>query len=346
MGTERLTRLLSVIVGGVIVTTSGGCGGNSASPTPTQAAALATSDAHERAAALLLGATTSPSAEARANATEGLSRTPARLKGVIDRLLQDENLGVRAVAAMVVGRARMSEQAGAVRPLVEDPSPFVRMAALYALRRCGENVDLSPMAVFLQDPSPRVRAQAAFLLGELGDKSALPMIREAARDAMTRAAPAEVRLMMLQIAEARVKLGDETALHEIRAALYPARPEDFEATALAAQIIGQVNDRAAIDQLVVLTARWNERKQRMPAEVRLAAAGSLARLGLPRGAFIADQFARDDEPALRAQAASVYGMTGLASNLGPLEALMGDSNELVRIAAAAGVLRMTAREGQ
>jgi hypothetical protein len=43
-------------------------------------------------------------------------------------------------------------------------------------------------------------------------------------------------MMELQISEARVKLGDEEALIDIRAALFPARSEDLEATALAAQI--------------------------------------------------------------------------------------------------------------
>lgn len=299
----------------------------------------------EEAVAILIRATESPLPEARANALEGLSRTPARLRTILPRTLADENLGVRSVSAMVIGRSILKEHAASVHPLLGDPSPFVRMAAIFALMRCGESVDPTPLARFLMDDSPKVRAQSAFILGELGDKSALPMLRDASRDAMSRAFPSDVKLMHLQIAEARVKLGDETSIHEIRAALYPSRAEDLEATALAAQIIGQVNDRAGIDQLIYLTARLNERKQYMPAEVRLAAAGSLARLGLPRGSFLANEYAGDPTPALRAQAAFVYGATGQPGNLEPLAILMADPIELVRISAAAAVIKIADRMG-
>ena len=60
--------------------------------------------------------------------------------------------------------------------------------------------------------------------------------------------------MELQIAQARVRLGDEEAIHSIRAALFPARSEDLEATALAAQLTGELNDRASARELVML--RW------------------------------------------------------------------------------------------
>lgn len=310
---------------------------------PPPKTALEITDLRERAVALLLKETSSAAPEARANSVEALGRTPGRLKKVLARMLGDENLGVRAVAAMVVGRAKMQDQASLVRPLLSDASPFVRMSAIYALVRCGEPVDPTPMAGFLMNDSPRVRAQAAFLLGEIGDATALPMVKDASRDAMTRASPPEVRLMQLQMAEARVKLGEEPAIHEIRAALYPARPEALEATALAAQIIGQVNDRAGIDQLIYLTAKWDPKKQPMPGEVRLAAAGSLARLGITRGTFLANEYSKDKSASLRAQAAHVYGMTGQEANLSVLETMMGDPSELVRVSAAAAVLRLTDR---
>src|SRR5690606_25134635 len=127
----------------------------------------------------------------------------------------------------------------AVRPLVRDESPMARLAAVYALHRCGDtspDADLTPLGAALWDESPRVRAHAAFILGEIGDPSAIPMLRDSLRAPANRVSRSEVRLTQLQIAEARIKLGDEEPLHEVRAALYPSRPDDLEATALAAQI--------------------------------------------------------------------------------------------------------------
>lgn len=313
---------------------------------PRQAAAapadpVALSALREEAVELLLTAARDGTPEQRANAIEGLLSAPQRLAGVIDARLADENLGVRAVAAMAVGRAKLAASQDAVRPLLADPSPQVRASAIFALQRLDADVDPSPLAGMLASPVPQVRAHTAFILGELGNRSALAMLREAAADQMPRADQAAVRLMQLQMAEAMVKLGDEAAVQEIRAALYPQRPEDFEATALSAQIIGQVKDRGTLGQLVYLTAYKDREGNRMPAEVRLAAAASLAKLGNPRGSFLADELVRDPAGPVRAQAALVYGETGQTKNLPALEQLLRDPQPLVRVAAAAAILRIT-----
>ena len=78
----------------------------------------------------------------------------------------------------------------------------------------------------------------------------------------------------------------------------------------------------------------------MPAEVRLAAAGALAKLGNPRGGFIADEFARSDQPTLRAQSALVYGETGRFEHLPALSVLVNDTNRLVQISAATAILKI------
>jgi HEAT repeat protein len=78
----------------------------------------------------------------------------------------------------------------------------------------------------------------------------------------------------------------------------------------------------------------------MPAEVRLAAAGSLAELGLDKGTFIADEYAGNSMPAIRAQAAHVYGLIGRPENLSKLQKMMTDRAAIVRIAAAGAVLKI------
>ncbi len=298
-------------------------------------------DLRQEAVVLLEAATQSEHAAIRANAFEALENDPARLAGVIGAGLRDENLGVRAVAAMAVGRVRLIGSIRDVEPLLHDPSSRVRASAMYALSACGREVDLTPLASMLQDDNPLVRAQAALVLGLLGEETALRMLQETARDPMPRASVAEYRLLQLQLAEARARLGDTDALHEIRAALYPSRPEDLEATALAAMIIGEIEDRGAIDQLVLLTARQDERGGLMPPEVRLAAAGSLAELGLRRGGFIGLEYARHARATVRAQAAYVLGRIGSPEGLPALADLLGDRSGQVRVSAAAAILMIT-----
>jgi HEAT repeat protein len=308
---------------------------------PEPLTAIETSTLREEAMLQLEAFTTSPSAELRTNSVEALSGIPSRVERAAAAGLEDPNQAVRFASAMVVGYDRISDLAGAVRPLLEDASPSVRAAAIFALVRCGARVDRSPLAVtLLDDPSPGHRANAAFVLGELGDPSALPMLREAVAAQMRTATEAEARLLRLQIAEAMIKLGDDSQLEAVRAALYPSRPDELEATALAVQVIGEVGDQAAVDQLIYLTA-YREKGQMMPAEVRLAAAASLAKLGRPQGSPIAMEYVADERAVIRAQSAFVLGQTGRRENLRTLREMMGDESEIVRLTASGAVLDIT-----
>jgi HEAT repeat protein len=290
-----------------------------------------------------------PDPRVRANALEALAQVPARAHPALARGLEDPSLPVRVVALMGVGLSRERSLAPRAREMLESPHEEIRASAIYALMRCGEEVDPTPLApMLLGHPSPRVRAHIAFILGELGDPSAMGLLRAAARDPMPRAGQSQVALLRLQVAEAMIKLGDDSQLQTVRAALYPSRPEELEATALAVQIIGQVQDRGAVDQLIYLAAYRNERGEPMPAEVRLGAAGALARMEMPQGTVLARDFLESPAPALRAQAGYVLGQSGQARSLEPLARLMDDPEALVQVSASAGVVRTTeliARKG-
>lgn len=302
------------------------------------------SELRERAIDTLTNAVQSPIPQMRANAIEGMLLAPTRLESLVALGLKDENLGVRSVAAMCVGRAKLRTLGPAVGPLLSDGSGFVRLSANYALMRLGEPADPNAISsALLSDPSPRVRAHAAYVIGELGNKSATGMLRQALLEKMPLASAEETRLMQLQVAEALIKLGDTAQVQTVRAALYPSRPQELEAAALAVQIIGEVKDRGAIDQLIYLDAYVDETGQRMPAEVRLALASALAKMGLKEGSFIAQEFKDSDMPAIRAQVASVFGETGQTANLEPLAVLLDDPEGNVRVAAAAAILKITSR---
>jgi len=301
---------------------------------------LARSQVRERAMRVLLDATASDLPQMRANAIEALSLSPARVESVARLGLLDENIGVRYVAAMTIGELRLRDSKDLLKPLLRDEDPVVQAAAIYAISRCGGEIDPTPIAKLLHSDRIRDRAQGVFILGEMGNASAIPMLKSAAADRMSMASLSQVRLLRLQVAEALVKLGDETGVETLRAALFPARPEDLEATALAVQIIGEIQDLRSLDQLIYLADEDGD--DRLPAEVRLGAAASAAKLGERGGAFIALEYWRDQIPAIRAQSAHVFGLIGGNENLAILDTMMAqDSNDLVRVAAAAGALRVT-----
>lgn len=320
-------------------------GTRAAAPKPVStddfASPVVRSALREQAIETILAGARSVDPSIRANAAEAALLAPARLDSIVAAALKDDNLGVRAVGAVAVGKAKLKPLAPALWPLLSDSSPYVSSAAIFGLRRCGEEVDPTPLSNILHhDPSTKVRSHAAYLLGELGDRSAVPMLRAAAKKPMPRASDTDRRLMELQIAEALVKLGDEQQIMAIRAALYPSSVEALEATALAVQIIGSLKDQGAADQLIYLSAKTDEAGNLMPAEIRLGIAGSLALIGNRRGDFIAQEYWNHDNPVLRAQAAYVFGAIATTESLGYLKwYITTDPSEQVRLAAAAGVLR-------
>lgn len=348
---KRACSCLAAVAGSLASLGLASCGDRSASTGPSTTTeprpvvtAVGRSEIREKAIEVLTEAVQSQLPQMRANAIEGMLQAPTRLEPLVALGLKDENLGVRSVAAMCVGRAKLRSLASSVAPLLTDESGFVRLSANYALMRMGEPAAPNMLAeALLSDPSPRVRSHAAYVLGELGNKSATAMLRQALLEKMPLASAEEMRLMHLQIAEALVKLGDTAQVQTIRAALYPSRPQELEAAALAVQIIGEVRDRGAIDQLIYLDAYRDETGQRMPAEVRLALASAMAKMGRREGSFIADEFKDNNIPAIRAQAASVYGETGQPDNLPTLAAMLDDQEGNVRVAAAAAVLKITSR---
>ncbi len=296
----------------------------------------------EQAIERLQGFTSDENAMVRAHAIEALVDTPGRLAGIVPIALQDENEGVRSVAAMAVGKARTCDLVPLVEPLVHDPSPFVQVSAIYAQAACGDERHVERLASFLlRHPQTRVRAHAAFVLGELGNPSATGLLRQAAAVRIPTASDAEHRLLQLQIAEALAKLGDMRQVEMLHAALFVSRAEDLEGTALAAQILGEILSRNSIPDLVNLVAYRDEGGNRMPAEVRLSAGISLAKMGRQDAFTIAQEYLGSENPLIRSQCAVLLGETRADEAITLLEGLMDDPNPLVRVAACAGVLRAT-----
>ena len=315
----------------------------------------------EKALAMLADMARSDSALLRANAIEGLQPVPTRCEPLVRAALVDENVGVRYVAAMTVGRLKLGGTAPMVRPLLNDPDPSVRAAAIYALTLNGVKVDQTELSSILMEGSMRARSNVAYILGQIGNSSAVALLRDSVRQPGASESTTAARLFRLQAAEAMVDLGDATARRAIDAALYPSSPDDLETSVLAAQIIGELKDnksaQESVTQLrtIVLTpvegtlVPADPRKGQFfyPKELRLAATGSLNKIGFPGGWWVGDMYANDVDPAVRAQAATVLSQTALKVNESPtleiLDRMMADESSLVRVTSAAAVVSMLER---
>ncbi len=318
----------------------GGSGGPvDAGPTP---GAIELSQAREGAIEQLEGLARHADPVIRGNAIEALLEAPGRAATWLEQGLSDQSPGVRAVALGGIaetGRADLAEQA---KPLLRDRSPFVRLNAAYALAANGDDSGSQEIVrALMQTEEPRLRAQAAFVLGELGNRSAVPLLRDAASRPMPLAPDGQVRLMSLQMSEAMVKLGDSEQVQPIRAALYPASAQELEATALAARILGEVGDHASETQLAFLTARLDDGGNMLPPEVRLSAVYALAQLGKTQGDTIALAYLDDPRASIRGLSAIALGEIGKTQHLDSIRPLLADPDPSVRVHAAAAVVRLT-----
>jgi len=218
----------------------------------------------------------------------------------------------------------------------------------------------------LESPEPSQRGNAAMLLGLAGNRSAIPMLSVLGRQALpATVSPVRGVIVRIQVAEALVRLGDESGLSMIRGGLYSSYDE---VRVLAAAMIGRLCDDRMEEALFGII----DDKRESTIELRLAAIEALARLErnlivvketLDR-ADLAVSVANGGAPALRAQAAQALGalerarQRGLASlhglqstppqNIGQrfeqtgtaaaLLQLLADESEQVRLAAAAAIL--------
>jgi len=306
-------------------------GGPRAAGSPARAAALG-NDAEE----ILRKAARSDWAALRAHALEASARKPSLLKELAPRGLADENRGVRFVACMAIAEAREQSLADLVQPLVADESGSVRAAALLALSRCGRTVDLTPLSQLVESKDPEIRANTYLVLGELGNATAIPLIVESLGRGFTLLNPIRARLVDLAAAEALVKLGQESEVEPIRAALF-APPEQAELSIVACDALGRLRDERSRDMLErIVTVDGPGRRA---PELRLAAAKALVEIGVRNDLAIAicREYAADADPRIRAQVASVLAVVPTEESAKMLATLVLDSDPTVKVSAAGGM---------
>ncbi len=273
MPNTRRLRLLSPVALLVLLLASAASRAQESQPPMTRASILRS--VQDVAVQRVIQASRSDEAGQRANAIEAMLPFPDRAIPLAQAGLTDGNEGVRYVALVALGRLEEKDLAGAAAKIAADADQplVVRGAAAFAAHKGGAPVDMSPLIDMLFGRTMQTRGNAANLLGWQGERSAIPMLREAAREPLSRATPAQQRLIALQIAEALVRLGEDKEIEPIQAGLFSKSPEVM---LLAAELSGRLDNRNAKTRLVNIQ---RGESADYPIEVRLAAATALARIG-------------------------------------------------------------------
>ncbi|MEM9345307.1 MAG: HEAT repeat domain-containing protein [Planctomycetota bacterium] len=322
--------------------------------------------------AIVEAAGTSENSRARLAALEAAEYAPDAAFDLARNGMSDENPAVRFGALVTVGKLKLQSLSDAAMDLTRDKNESVRAAALFAAVQCGRDVNLSPLAGMLADGSSGARANAAMLIGHLGDPQAIDMLRDMAAKPMTRVSPARRTWVRLQFAEAMIRLDpdDDKVLGTIRASVYSNLDD---ARVLAIQILGEVGDRSVMGGLAHIIKRDN------PIQVKIAAAQSLVQMGDDQAATLLFNATRYDDARLRkdlndylrnteisgpeadeirgllaneservraaadVRAQATVGLGDLRTKAAAerLKALLEDPDEIVRVAAAASILRAT-----
>lgn len=275
----------------------------------------------------------------RAHAIESMQYDMTIFEPGVRRGLADREPSVRFVSAMSVAKLRMPGAGPLIEPLKLDPNESVQAAAILALTRCGTQTNPSPLAKMILSQSAELRGNTAMVLGELGNKSALIMLKEATRQPMSRANPAAVRIVNLQIAEAMVQLGDQSEIEPIHAALF-FRSDQSECIELACEIASRLHDQGSLPMLQRLVEA--DGGDIRPIEIRLFAAIAACKImqSPPIGlAGLGVSCSHDPNVRVRTLAAKLLGVVGGADTESVLSRLLRDREPEVQVAAAGSILR-------
>lgn len=258
---------------------------------PAYGQAADTKASYDRAVQTVLDAGRSDNPRLRVYALEAVQPLPTRALPMAQLAAQDRNPAVRYAAMVTIGKLEL-EALGpmALAKLNEEQDPSVWAASLFAAKMAGEEVNITPMGDLLLHDEPGVRGNVADLIGFMGDPSALPLLRQRGRAPMPKATDLQVALVLLQMAEAAARLGDEKALEGLRTDTYS---NNDEIRVRAIQALGRLGDRGMTGNLNNFLAETE------PMEIRLASAQALAANGDNRGGPIILEAAAMDGKAVQ-----------------------------------------------
>jgi HEAT repeat protein len=274
-----------------------------------------------------------PDPQVQANAIEIVADTrQVTLMPKVERLLKDDYVPVRFLAALAVGDLEYRLSEPEVQDLLQDADENVRIAAVYAMNKLRPGYGTERIRQAIGSDDQTVKANAAMLLGRVGDKQALKFLYWVLQH---RASSEKVRF---QAVEAIATLGDERIYPKIWSMLISAYADD---RVVGIQAMGALGTDQAKNALITML-------DDDVLEVRLAAAEQLAALGEKTGEpEVLDVF-KEQVPlgTSRQDLERVYILSALATGrlktpelTRYLPVLLENESQLVRMAAAKAVLQ-------
>ncbi len=269
----------------------------------------------------------------RAKAIEVVAVTKRiKLMPKVQRLLRDEFVPVRFVAAIAVGDLEYRLAENKVAQLLKDEDENVRIAAAYAMARLGHPESFKTLRKAIASSDRTVKANAAMLLGKSGDKSTLKFLWWTLQH---RDSDDSVRF---QSAEAIAMLGDERIYPKLWTMLISAYVNDRVMGIIAMGALGTAQAQNALITMLdddIL-------------EVRLHAAGQLGALKDTGGeSKVLDVFTKNLTAGLNKDSlvrvnvltALAIGQIGTPPLTKFLPHFLKDKSKFVRIAAAKAVFQ-------
>lgn len=274
-----------------------------------------------------------------------LGRQSEAVVPILVELLDDQNRGVRAKAAVVLGE--IGPQAKTAVPalletLKKHPDGFIAMS----LRRLGPDADtvLPTLVEMLRNENPEVRIAAANVLAEFGPQA------KAAAPALTNMRNDKDERVRTQTAVALWKI-DQQAEPAVSVLAEQLEKNDPQMCIFAARMLSEIGPPAekAAPALIQVMRKRNEpkdemekmRQQRFLNNVRPIAAEALTKIGPAAVPFLIDALG-DEDPGVCRFAASALAASGpdAKAALPQLTKLLESENPNLRTEAACAVWRI------
>lgn len=281
---------------------------------------------------LLPAAASAQTASTSAAAVPAAQAAPAAPSPVDDALakLKSGTDDERRMAAETLGQLRDGKAAPGLIEALGDPVARVRQAAEDALGLMTWRPATDKLSqMLLNDPDASVRQQAAISLAYILDPKAGPALQAALKDdnmpvryaalhalGILKYAPAEKEIAgMLSSKDSTLRRGAIAALGQLGAKDEAGDiskyldDQDQYVRIEAIKALGDIGDPSAGPGLVKLLAASE------PAQVRMEAALSLSKMGMPDGVSAAYDFVKSPDMSLRTKALDVIARAGDARSL-------------------------------
>lgn len=291
----------------------------------------------------------------RAAATRAIGRLQGnRALPKLYTLLHDGNPMIRQLAAEAIGELGQAESVEILERALRDTERDVRLAVVRALSKIRDKSVVGVASFVIYDSDPEIRKTAILAICSANVDSALPVLRLNVEDP-----DPEIRFAVIK---SMIYLDPQQALSMFDRALAGLKPEDivelteeYKETMLPFLKKAAESERAwarqgAIKAILKLPDKEVEFLKEICvtnqySDVRKKAVERLEKISCKEGLDVATALVTDKDPEVRIVAYGVISRCGDQSHLELIKNGLLDTEEMVRVAAAGGLLNF-AKKGQ